>query len=59
MFIKYYYNVDMEVGLGTLSSSISLSLSGKALQPHELQHTRLPNLSRTPGAYSNSCLLSH
>ena len=29
------------------------------LQPHGLQHTRLPCPSSTPGAYSNSCPLSH
>ena len=29
-----------------------------SLQPHGLQHTRLPCLSPTPGAYSNSCPLS-
>ena len=28
------------------------------LWPHELQHTRLPCSSPTPGAYSNSCSLS-
>ena len=26
-----------------------------SLRPHGLQHTRLPCLSPTPGAYSNSC----
>ena len=29
-----------------------------SLQPHGLQHARLPCLSPTPGAYSNSCALS-
>ena len=29
-----------------------------SLRPHELQHTRLPCPSPTPGAYSNSCPLS-
>ena len=29
-----------------------------SLQPHGPQHTRLPCPSPTPGAYSNSCLLS-
>ena len=29
-----------------------------SLQPHGLQHTRLPSPSPTPGAYSNSCPLS-
>ena len=29
-----------------------------SLEPHGLQHTRLPCLSPTPGAYSNSCPFS-
>ena len=29
-----------------------------SLRPHGLQHARLPSLSPTPGAYSNSCPLS-
>ena len=29
-----------------------------SLQPHGLQHTRLPCPSLSPGAFSNSCLLS-
>ena len=29
-----------------------------SLRPHGLQHSRLPCPSPTPGAYSNSCLLS-
>ena len=30
----------------------------KVLQPHGLQHARLPHPSPTPGAYSSSCPLS-
>ena len=30
----------------------------RLLQPHGLQHTRIPRPSPTPGAYSNSCPLS-
>ena len=30
-----------------------------SLRPHELQHTRPPCPSPTPGVYSNSCPLSH
>ena len=30
-----------------------------SLQPHALQHTRLPCPSPTPRAYSNSCLSNH
>ena len=36
----------------------SCSIMSDSLQPHGLQHTRLPCSSPTPGAYSNSCLLS-
>ena len=31
------------------------SVVSDSLRPHELQHTRPPCLSPTPGAYSNSC----
>ena len=34
------------------------SVMSKSLWPHGLQHTRLPCLSPTPGACSNSCPLS-
>ena len=33
----------------------SHSVESDSLQPHELQHARLPCLSPTPGACSNSC----
>jgi len=33
----------------------SLSVMSASLQPHWLQHARLPCLSPTPGACSNSC----
>ena len=33
----------------------SCSVVSNSLQPHELQHTRLPCPSPTPGAHSNSC----
>ena len=36
----------------------SCSVVSDSLWPHRLQHTRLPCLSPTPGAYSNSCPLS-
>ena len=36
----------------------SVTQSCLTLQPHELQHARLPCSSPTPGAYSNSCPLS-
>ena len=37
-------------------SQFSHSVASDSLQPHELQHARLP--SPTPGAWSNSCPLS-
>ena len=42
------------------NSSVQFSHSGvsKSLQPHGLQHARLPCPSPTPIAYSNSCPLS-
>ena len=39
------------------SVHFSLSLVSNSLQPHGLQHTRLPCPSLPPGAYSNSCPL--
>ena len=36
----------------------SRSVVSDSLQPHGLQHSRLPCPSPTPGAYSNSCPLS-
>ena len=40
------------------SVQFSHSVMPDTLQPHGLQHARLPCLSPTPGAYSNSCPLS-
>ena len=37
------------------SVQISHSVMSDSLQPHGLQHARLPCPSPTPGAYSNSC----
>ena len=37
---------------------LSRSVMSDSLQPHGLQHARLPYPSPTPGAYSNSCPLS-
>ena len=39
-------------------SQFSCSVVSSSLQPHGLQHTRLPCPSPTPRAYSNSCPLS-
>ena len=38
--------------------SSSVTQSCLTLQPHGLQHARLPRPSPTPGVYSNSCLSS-
>ena len=40
------------------SVQFSLSVMSDSLRPHELQHTRPPCLSLTPGIYSTSCPLS-
>ena len=40
------------------SVQFSRSIVSESLQPHGLQHARLPRPSPTPGAYSNSCPLS-
>ena len=37
------------------SVQFSRSVVSNSLQPHGLQHNRLPCSSPTPGAYSNSC----
>ena len=39
------------------SGRFSRSVVSNSLRPHGLQQARLPCLSPTPGAYSNSCLL--
>ena len=41
-----------------LSVQFSHSVMSNSLQPHGLQHTRLPCPSPTPRAYSDSCPLS-
>ena len=40
------------------SAQFSHSVMSDSLQPHELQHTRPPCPSPTPGVYPNSCPLS-
>ena len=40
------------------SVQFSHSVMSDSLQPHGLQHARLPSPSPTPGACSNSCSLS-
>ena len=41
-----------------VSVQFSRSVVSDSLQPHELQHARLPCPSPTPGVHSNSCPLS-
>ena len=58
VFYLYHY---MELAI-LLDNNIyqfsSVTQSSLTLQPHGLQHDRLPCPSPTPGAYSNSCLSS-
>ena len=42
----------------SICCSVSKPCLSDSLQPHGLQHTRLPCPSPTPGGYSNSCPLS-
>ena len=49
----YYHSI-----LNWLSVQFSCSVVSNSLQPHGLQHTRLPCPSITPGVYWNSCPLS-
>ena len=44
--------VSLELGS---SVQFSCSVMSDSLRPHKPQHARLPCLSPTPGAYSNSC----
>ena len=43
----------------SFSLQFSCSVVSDSLQPHGLQHDRLPCPTPTPGAHSNSCPLSH
>ena len=43
------------ISLNISSVQFSLSVLSDSLQPHGLQHARLPCSSQTSGAYSNSC----
>ena len=56
---SYLFNGDktcLPVSLQCLSSvQFSCSVVSDSLQPHELQHTRPPCPSPTPGVYPNSC----
>ena len=45
----------MSLLFNMLSVQFSHSVVSDSLRPHELQHTRTPCPSPTPGVYSNSC----
>ena len=45
--------------LGLILLLFSCWVMSDSLQPHGLQHTRLPSRSPSPGTCSNSCPLSH
>ena len=58
-----FSSINEGLGPGSLlvqfsSFQFSRSVVSNSLQPHGLQHTRLPCPSPTPRAYSNSCPLS-
>ena len=48
----------IQPGFPFSSVQFSRSVVSNSLQPHEMQHTRPPCPSPTPGGYSNSCPLS-
>ena len=57
--LPYYLFLPDILFRGALCSvRFSCSVLSNSLQPHGLQHARLPCLSPTPGACSNSCSLS-
>ena len=52
-------SISVEISSSNISSvQFSHSVVSDSLQPHELQHARLPCSSPTPGVYSNPCPLS-
>ena len=56
-----YYSNQLQIIKGTYNLLLLLfrcSVMSNTLQPHELQHTRLPCPSPFPGVCSNSCPLS-
>ena len=50
--------IEKSAGRGFSGLLFSHSVISNSLQPHRLQHSRLPCPSPTPGAYSYSCSLS-
>ena len=55
MWTKYRPRSGMTTDTSFSSVQFSLSVMSDSLQPHELQHTRPPCPSPTPGVHSNSC----
>ena len=56
---RFWYCSPTAITIWALSSvQFSCSVVSDSLRPHELQHTRPPCPSPTPGTYSNSCPLS-
>ena len=57
--ILFLFSVPRSVtGIQFSSVQFSRTIVSDSLRPHESQHARPPCPSPTPGAYSNSCLLS-
>ena len=54
-FCCFLSSLNMNQPSVQLSSFSSVTQSYPTLQPHELQHARLPYPSPTPGVHSNSC----
>ena len=55
MWTKYRPRSGMTTDTSFSSVQFSLSVMSDSLRPHELQHTRPPCPSPTPGVHSNSC----
>ena len=58
IFLITYEYTDILVYISISSVQFSCSVMSDSLQPHELQHVRLPCPSPTPRVYTNSCPLS-
>ena len=54
-FHKIYHTSNMLLQTQFIIVQFSCSVMSDSLQPHGLQHARLPCPSPTPRAYSNSC----
>ena len=54
-FLHIYF---VKVSINISCSSVQSLSCVDSLRPHGLQHSRLPCLSSSPGAYTNSCLSS-